>query len=206
MAGNRFYSDEEAEQILRLAASKSVNVGGLHRDDLVRSAAELGISEEALAEAELQIVAQREDTELRKEFKSKQRREFMGHFWSYISVNLMLVLINVATIGHISWAKWSIFGWGIGVLLHFFASMIESSDDYQRDFEKFKARKQRKAARAAQSSNIDQDEFLDRLIVDRARLSKLEAIKELRDETGWGLREAKDAVEEYERRNQGVFG
>ena len=46
-----FYDEEEADAILRLAAQKPM-VGGMSRERLLATAAELGISEQAVAEAE----------------------------------------------------------------------------------------------------------------------------------------------------------
>jgi len=39
----------------------------------------------------------------------------------------------------------------------------------------------------------------------RDNLTKLKAIKQVREQAGIGLKEAKDAVDEFERQNPGIF-
>ena len=59
MAGEqRFYSEEEAQQILHRATT-SVPATGMSREELVRAAGEMGISAEAIERAESEIAAQR---------------------------------------------------------------------------------------------------------------------------------------------------
>ncbi len=55
-------------------------------------------------------------------FKAKKRVEeikgFYGNLTSYIAVNCVLFIINIATSPEYLWFFWPMLGWGIGVLFH----------------------------------------------------------------------------------------
>jgi hypothetical protein len=46
---------------------------------------------------------------------------FRIHFITYIAVNVLLLVINLATSPHRLWFYWPLLGWGIGILGHAFA-------------------------------------------------------------------------------------
>ena len=80
----RFYDEEEAEAILGLAAQKS-STGGMSRECLLATAAEIGISAEAVEEAERTIQARKADQGLRAEYARHSRQELMGSCLLYTS-------------------------------------------------------------------------------------------------------------------------
>ena len=49
---------------------------------------------------------------------------FYVHLVAYITVNLLLVSINYSTNPQYLWFKWPLFGWGIGLLFHWFAVFV----------------------------------------------------------------------------------
>jgi energy-coupling factor transporter transmembrane protein EcfT len=55
-------------------------------------------------------------------FKAKKRVEakigFYIHLAVYIVVNILLIIINLATSTGYLWFKWPLIGWGIGVFFH----------------------------------------------------------------------------------------
>ena len=46
------------------------------------------------------------------------RRDFYIHLAVYVCVNIVLIVINLATSSDYLWFKWPLLGWGIGVLVH----------------------------------------------------------------------------------------
>ena len=54
--------------------------------------------------------------------KAKKRVEakvgFYIHLAVYVGVNLLLIVINVATSPQYLWFKWPLLGWGIGLFFH----------------------------------------------------------------------------------------
>jgi hypothetical protein len=43
---------------------------------------------------------------------------FYIHLAAYVSVNFLLLVINLATSTHYLWFKWPLIGWGIGLGVH----------------------------------------------------------------------------------------
>src|SRR5688572_27639254 len=125
MNENRHYNDQDAEEILRIASRESA-ANGMSRDVLLKTAEELGISPDAVARAEEQLVMKRqadriqeEDKELRKQFEDERRGKFMADFWSYLGVNAGLIGIWWFTGHNYFWPAWVLLGWGMGVVADF---------------------------------------------------------------------------------------
>lgn len=135
----RFYDDEEAEEILRLASSMSPAGGTINRDRLMATAAELGISAEAVELAEKQLAGQKNEKAHRAEFDARQRKDFNSHLVSYLIVNVFLFFINVASGLKEVWFFYPILGWGIGLAFHAVASLNKSSGMYQEAYERWRA-------------------------------------------------------------------
>jgi hypothetical protein len=62
------------------------------------------------------------DTKDNKYQEAKKRvqelRGFYTHLGFYVAVNLLLLLINIATSPGVLWFFWPLFGWGIGIAMH----------------------------------------------------------------------------------------
>ena len=136
-------SDEDVDEILKLALRKQ----GFGDDDLrarlLASADELGISDTALAEAEKEYVRKKSDQQEFSEFKYRQKREFGQHMLSYFTTNAMLVAINIFTSGSVTWAVWPILGWGIGLVFHAWGALNSGSESFQEEYEAFRRKKER---------------------------------------------------------------
>ena len=68
-------------------------------------------------------------TEIQEDFKNdKQRRNrrlaLKIHLITYISVNLLLFIINFATGYHYRWHMWPLMSWGIGIALHALVNFV----------------------------------------------------------------------------------
>ena len=140
--GQRFYEDDEAEQILRVAASMSSSYGGMSFDRLVETAAELGISPEAVAQAEQQVMTRRHESRLLEQFDSTMRRGFWSHLASYISINAALITMNLLTSPHDLWFYWPLLGWGCGLVGHALTAFNRNSEGYRRQFVTWKAQRE----------------------------------------------------------------
>jgi hypothetical protein len=139
-------NDDDVEAILKLAINQaSVDGGRSLRERLNASAQELGLTPEQIQEAErIYFNKEREAQELA-EFKSLQRRGFLGHLTAYIIVNTSLALMNILSVGNIGWAIWPIAGWGIGLAFNFVGSMVTSSQAFQEEFESWKKKRRKRA-------------------------------------------------------------
>lgn len=131
-------SDEDVEEILRLAVRSENFAGEDLRGRLVNSASELGISPEALAQAEQQWKAQKQsqinaeqDKLDRKLYKKSEVGDFISHLGSYLAVNGFLLWVDWRD-GSVTWVQWPVMGWGIAIAIHAFSLFAHNERDYQR--------------------------------------------------------------------------
>ncbi|MGV3615923.1 MAG: 2TM domain-containing protein [Fimbriimonas sp.] len=196
MAEHRQYTEEEAEQILRLAARSET--GGISRDRLASMAAELGVSPDQLERAEREFLQTRQTETERKEFETHVFRDLWSHVAIYVAVNVGLIGMDLIPDGHWDWAHWPLLGWGIGVACHVASVFWSSADDEAKAFREWKAK------RTVAPLSDEQRRVLDEIALSGTP-GTLHAIKDLRDRLGLGLREAKDAVDQYEEIHPGIF-
>jgi hypothetical protein len=196
-AGQQFYDDSEAEEILRRAVSTTSTAGGMSRDSLLQAAAELGVSAEAVDRAAAEVVREREEKELVVQFRRHQRTELVGHAVTYLAVNLGFILF----MGFKPWMWWMIGPWGLGLLGDIWQTFAIHSNDHQKEFEKWK---RNRAGRRVLDSPIaglgtasDISGALDEYFLAHDPGSKLEAVRFVRERSGLGLKEAKQAVDTY---------
>jgi len=109
----------------------------IDRERLLATAAELGITIEAVEQAEKQIVRQKREAMIGAEFDAIQRREFNTHLISYLIINIFLLGMNLATGIREVWFVYPLLGWGIGLAFHAVAALNRSSGMYQDSREKF---------------------------------------------------------------------
>ncbi|MEZ0324494.1 MAG: ribosomal protein L7/L12 [Fimbriimonas sp.] len=193
MAQKRFYDEDEAEQILKIAAKRMGNVGSVPRDQLLAAAAELGISAEDVQEAEIEYQKTKNELAERREFDLKMRRSFFNGLASYVLVNSGLLALDFFKDQRISWAYWPLIMWGIGIAFHAYGTFVKNSEDYEEEFDKWRMERMRLEQGYPEASRLLQ-EMSGRIDV---RREKIAAIKELREQTGMQLKDAKDAVDEY---------
>lgn len=147
MSGLEFRDDEIHEILRRASAIQSAH--GTSRELLERSAAELGISPEALAEAEAAYIRERGLREERAAYDRDRRAEFFSHFGSYLAVNAFLFGINYLTGPGHWWAFYPLLGWGIGIVGHAINAFSRGGADVDRDFERWRKRRRRRQERAS---------------------------------------------------------
>jgi hypothetical protein len=144
---HRFYSEEEAHQILNLA-SKDVPIDGMSREELVKAAREMGISVEAIERAEAQVQQQQserrraeEDRLLYQKFKHHLRLKFWGSISRHLGeIAFFVGLWYLCGAGYF-WPMWVLFFIVLGIISDL-ADVMFDSTRRQRKFEKWKARSQ----------------------------------------------------------------
>jgi 2TM domain/Ribosomal protein L7/L12 C-terminal domain len=196
-AGQQFFDDSEAEEILRRAVSGTPTMGGMSRESLLQAAAELGVSPEAVDRAAAEVVREREEKDLLAQFRRHQRSDFVGHLLTYLAVNGGFILF----MGFQPWMWWMIGPWGLGLLGDLRQTFAINSSDHFKEFEKWKRRRNGRKVLdspiAGLGSASDVSGALDEYFLSHDPNAKLEAIKYVRERTGFGLKEAKDAVDTY---------
>ncbi len=119
----RFFSNDELDRILKRAINRSANYkSGVTESELHKIASELNIDSDTLksAIAEDHELAGFEEAKVM--WIDKKRRGFKEHLISYLIINGFLCGINFFTLGYVSWAIFSILGWGIGLAFDYYES------------------------------------------------------------------------------------
>ncbi|MEQ1821164.1 MAG: 2TM domain-containing protein [Fimbriimonadaceae bacterium] len=134
---NQGYSDQDMSEIIKRAAAIDGNAN-LDRQILERTASELGISQEALQQAEadyrLNIATESE----REQFVAHRRANFYNHLATYVVVNAFLSFLALRSGGSF-WAIWPIMGWGIGIAIEFFNVRVKAGDSFEGEFARWRA-------------------------------------------------------------------
>jgi hypothetical protein len=139
----KFYSDEDAEAILKLA-SRTSSDGPISRDKLYQSAAELGISQEAVDQAENALLSERRETGDRVAFEKEKRREFFANLGSFGVTAAILASIDYFTSGGFHWFYWVLIAWGFGIASDLNRTFNRGSADYQKAFRRWQRKRDKR--------------------------------------------------------------
>ncbi len=123
------FTEEEAQEILRRAARAPLDE--YTSEELVRSAAELGISSEALARAEAEF---REDR-LREEFEHSLKAGVRNEVLTFGAVMTLLIFLNLTTSRQHLWFIYPLLFWGLSVLSTVLRSRDRRGERYKKAFE-----------------------------------------------------------------------
>ncbi len=190
----QFFSPEEAEEILRRASGQAG--AGMSRDQLVQTVQEMGLDPAGVDRAIEQMREEARLKELRVEFNRRQRSKDWGEVGSWVSVSLLLFGINFFSRHSSWWCIWPISIWGFFLLIHLVESWFKQVGGREDEFEKWVRRRERKERRLQVGGA---DAILSEYFSENPEDDKIGAIKHLREATGLGLKEAKDAVEQYQK-------
>lgn len=210
-SSHRFYEEDEAEQILKLAATLSSSTGAMSRERLLQTAAELGITPEAVELAETQFATQKQLARERKQFDLEQRREFNSFVLTFFVITGALLALNIFTGAHFLWAFWLSGLMLIGIAFEAVETFVRGSQAYQEAFAKWKSKRDRTAARAELIArpSVDASAIIDKYVhkrLDKGKeVSRWDAIRYLQEKTELDSIDAKEAVERYVVQNPGLM-
>ena len=108
------YSTEAVQQILEKAMvyrDRSQFTDG----QLLEMASELGVSEQVLQQATQDWQLESKQQQAKAAVKRDRRRRLRSEVITYAGVNALLIGINLATAGAITWAIYPLLGWGVGL-------------------------------------------------------------------------------------------
>lgn len=198
--GNEFYNEDDAQKILQMAARHGG--GGMTHAQLVEAAAELGIPSSAVEQAAEDLRLKREEEVLRQEFRRKRKRNEINEWTSYLSTCLVCVAVWFFTTrgnGYF-WPMWVAGPWGAFKLIGTLTNWVRSE---REEFDEFVRRRREEQATRPALPMAEVDALLESLAA--LGTNKIEAIKEVRQRFRTDLKDAKDLVDAYERKNPGAF-
>lgn len=204
--GKQQFSNDEAEAILREAAriDRAFDSTQLTRQSLIDTAAELGISPEAVQEAEKRV-SERQVTDLaRQEFSLHCAQKMREKIVSWASVSVMLIGINFFTSGfegHV-WFIYPVGIWGVVVLSEYISYRMNPPERDQSKFEDWLRERSFKTAMVKnysteRSAVNNAAQLLDQYFNIHPLDDKIGAIKAVRESCGLSLKDAKSLVDAY---------
>ena len=131
---SREYSKEEVNRIIRRALKRK-QTDTIRHQDLIETAREIGIDSRILEAAIEQEQREYKKQKIRRARLKRRKVGFYSHLWSYLVVNVALLLINNLTPGP-WWFQWSVLGWGIGLAFHFKAVYFSTRKSLDRPMKK----------------------------------------------------------------------
>ncbi len=138
-------TDEEVDEILRLAIRKTGVTDQTLQERLRESAQELGISEDALQMAAQEYYGKQTVEADRIAFEQYRKQTFYEHLIPYVAVNGFLIGIWFFTSrGDTFWPIFPMLGWGIGLAIHFAMTFFIKGSDYEKEFEKWRRKRDKR--------------------------------------------------------------
>lgn len=203
----RRYTEEEVDEILKLALQGGHRNGEMDRRMLESVAAEMGISPEDLARAEREVLERREVEVLFAKFRQFKWNAFLGHLGTYVAVNAGLAFMFKFP----GWQWWVLGGWGIGLLSDFFSTLNATQrgsaafEIWRRIHQGTEGSASRQLAAPDQLSPAEKDLILAEYIRQGGLRDRLAAAQHLRNQTGLDSDEALEAVDEFCDRHRTEF-
>lgn len=134
-----FYSQEDVQQILRLAIARHAEdqKKEFSYEQLLEIAAELEISPESLRLAEREWSEQQGEIQQRQAFNVYRQSRFKKRLGNYVIVNAVLLLVNLVGTGGLSWSLYILLFWGLAVGLDCWNTYQTKGEDYEMAFQKW---------------------------------------------------------------------
>lgn len=182
MAGEKkSYSPQEAQEILRRAAEKSVDRSdAIEHDDLLDAARDAGLDPAAVEAAAQEYAVDRAHQDTAAKLRTEWRKGLAAHALTYFVVNIALYFGAQLSKGNTHWWTWVAGIWGVFLLLNVFGALKEPTrEEIERTVRREAQAKQRIAERAKLNAEREQ------------RRSEAQAIEEQKRQTKEQRREQK---------------
>lgn len=119
MTDGRRYSEEEVRAIIdRALARETAGAGGLSHADLLSVGEQVGVSPSAMAKAAEEVRENRLEQAAAAAILGRRRRRLAVHAAVFAVINVLLFIVNAATTPGEWWVLFSVFFWGLTLLLH----------------------------------------------------------------------------------------
>lgn len=130
------YTQDEANEILRRAVERLPMRDEMSREQLESVAAELGVTPDALRQAEADWHAERSDKDDRLAYASTKRLTFYKHFAAYVLFTAMIALVSSSDGGADGFIPTAVIAllWGIGIVCHALSAFNTTSAHFDSGY------------------------------------------------------------------------
>lgn len=140
MSKDRSYGDDEVRAIIERAL-EAQPAGGVSHEDLLSIGAGVGLSSEVVERAAQELREARLTATATATVRARRRRGVAIHGFVFFAVNAFLFAINFLTTPGQWWFLFSVFGWGLGLLLHAGLGLFPGVSSWHLEREKRRLRK-----------------------------------------------------------------
>lgn len=154
----RFYTEEQAQEILRMAAQASEGPGSISHSQLLQTAAELGIRPEEVLQAENAFIERQALEADRLAFGKHKFKEFLDSISHLLSAAVLLTVIALITRGFVlhgllsSWLKWPLGFFALFLVKETIQFGLDMTVYREATFDKWR---QKRALKAGRKTNVD---------------------------------------------------
>lgn len=139
MSNHHLETDADVEQILRIAVGDAVRNDNTElRARLQMTAAELGLTDAQVKQAEQKWIREKRIRTDMADFMEQQKKWFWPHLIAYVAVNIGLLLLNIREWDGFPWFLFPLGGWGFGVWAHAQEVFNPKSEEFQKEFRKWR--------------------------------------------------------------------
>jgi hypothetical protein len=124
------YSEEESNDILRRAIEKMPLKDAMSLEQLEKIGSEIGITPEALRQAEAEHRADVERREAYARFLIRERAEFKDHVLKFIGINAFLFFINHYVTPGFYWCVFPFLGMGLNLYQHWVKATVRDTQEH----------------------------------------------------------------------------
>lgn len=133
-----FYSQQDVQEILKLAIARQVESDNLTRQQLLEVADEMGIEPVDLQVAEQQWLLHQSESSERLAFDQHRQGKFNLSFMRYGIISAFLLLIDIASGGGLSWSIFVCLFMGLPIALKAWKLYQLRGDDYEQAFQRWR--------------------------------------------------------------------
>lgn len=135
----RSYSQEDVQQILKLAIARQVNDNNqeFSYQQILEIASELQISPDAVKQAETDWLTQQSEVEQRKAFDIYRHSKFKKRLGNYVIINGFLLIADFIGSSDLSWSIYILLFSGFVVTIDVWNSFINKGEDYEIAFQRW---------------------------------------------------------------------
>ena len=151
MSDDRSYADDEVRAIIERALKKQPE-GGVSHEDLLAIGAGVGLSREALESAAEEVREARSNQAALASVLSARRRGVAAHAFVFAVVNASLFSINFLTTPGQWWFLFSVFAWGLGLVLHAGFGLSKSVSVERLNWERHRSKRRQLSAPSSGAS------------------------------------------------------
>ncbi|MDX9971674.1 MAG: 2TM domain-containing protein [FCB group bacterium] len=142
MGQDKRYTPDEVTAIVANALRRQRDRVDISHEELLETAAELGIPPGEVEEAARHLSTERDMEWARDKWLERERAGWRWHVVSFVVVNTFLMAVDLMT-GHGTWFMWPLLGWGMGLAFHTYAIFFPDPDQMDKGALEILAAKQR---------------------------------------------------------------